>query len=550
MRKYWMFIAGVTFLVLIIYARSLFNDFVLWDDNLLILDNPISQGFSLWHIWQAFTHYDPDLYVPLTFISFQINYLIGGLHPFIYHLTNVLLHAGASVLVGLVTLQISRNKRVALVTALLFAVHPVNVEAAAWASARKDVLSSFFFLLSLGSFLRWRAEHRRGWYIGSLVTFLLGLLSKVSIIPLPLILLLTEWHRSRKISKDALIATVPFFVLSVVFGIVSIFGKLGGSQTMLAKLLVGAKATVFSLLHLFWPFGYSVVYPFAGEATVTRLDVLLPLLIVIATCAFVTFKRRRFPTLFFAWWWFLLLLAPSFLTAAKGKDVVSALYLTSDRYAYLAAVSVFMCIAFLLEHVRQKSRHAGVVLLVALLILLGNLAAMQSMVWKNTETLLTYALTQYPDSTIVHNNLGAYYESLGKSNLAAREYAAAVEWGGTSDAWFNVGVKALQEKRTADAIVAFTHAVELRPGFALAQLNLGALLLDAGRLQEAVDHLLVAQKLDPGNVAVYLNLGVALEKGSDPVDAIAAYERVLALDPGNVFATERLKVLQKSPAKN
>ena len=540
-----LFCGGIFLLVLVMYARSLFNGFVLWDDNLLILENPISHGLSLSHIWQAFTTYDPDLYVPLTFISFQINYLIGGLHPFIYHLTNVLLHAGNAILVGWIIFWLSKKKSVAIFTALLFAAHPINVEAVAWASARKDVLSSFFFLLSLGLFLQWRDVKHRGWYAGGLISFLCGLLSKVSIVPLPLILVMTDWYRTRKISKDSLLATAPFFLLSVILGVVSLYGKAGGSQTMTAKLLVGFKAVVFSLWHLVWPFGYSVVYPFVGEATIGRIDLVIPLIIVLAASAAAWMLRKRFPTLSFGWAWFLLLLAPSFLTAAKGQDVVTALYLTSDRYVYLAAIGIFFVAAAGLFRIWKGPVRVKQGIVIAIVLLLGNLSALQSLVWKNTETLLRSALANYPDSAIAHNNLGAYYDSIGDSDAAAREYAAAVEGGGTSDAWFNVGVTAMREKRSEDAIAAFTRAVELRPTFVNAQLNLGGLLTNAGRIEEAVEHLLAAQKLDPVNVVVYLNLGIALEKGSDPVDAIAAYERVLTLDLENAFAKQRLEALRK-----
>lgn len=558
MRKHWYFIGGVTLLVLAIYGRSLFNDFVLWDDNLLVLENSISHGLSFENIGKAFTTYDPDLYVPLTFISFQINYLIGGLHPFIYHLTNVLLHTGSTILVGWVVLLLagrsspprsegwlSKKKSVAVFTALLFAVHPINVEAVAWVSARKDLLSGFFFLLSLGCFLRFRENGRRNWYGLSVGCFLLGLLSKVSILGLPFILLLCDWYQGRRITKRTLIETAPFFLLSISFGIASIFGKMGGSQTMFAKLLVGAKATVFSLLHLVIPVGYSVVYPFTGEALILRIDLLLPLIAVIAVSIAVTFKRKRFPAVCFGWWWFMVMIAPSFLTAAKGKDVISALYVTSDRYVYLASVSVFLVAALLLEWIPGLTSRVRLVTIAVIVIILGNLSAMQSMVWKNTDALLSHTLAIYPDSEIAHNNLGAYYDSLGKHDLAAREYTAAVESGGTSDAWFNVGVTAMQEKRTKDAITAFTKAVEMRPGFAIAQINLGALLIDTGRLQEAVDHLLIAQTVDPGNVAVYLNLGVALEKSGNITDAVSAYEWALKVDPGNSFAQQKLAALRK-----
>ncbi len=538
----FLYAGGIFLLTMLIYVFSLGNDFVFWDDPLLVTDNPIVYGLSIQNIHAAFTTFDPDLYVPLTTISFQVNYAIAGLDPFIYHLTNLLLHAGSAILTGAVAFRLSRTKTVALIAALLFAVHPINVEAVAWVSSRKDLLSSFFFLLSLWSYLRFRDLSDKRWYGLSIVGFLLGLLSKVSVLPLPFILILSDLYTKRSINKRSLLLTVPFFFLSILFGIVSVFGKMGGQQTMFAKMLLGMKAIVFSLWHLVWPMQYSVVYPFTGDVSLMRMDILLPLLAVFILSVVTLIYRKKLPAVFFAWWWFLFLIAPSFLTAEKGRDVISVLYLTSDRYVYLATIGIFFAAALLLNHLRNNYQ----IFTIALVVILLFLAGWQALVWRNTETLLTHSLSLYPGVAIAHNNLGAYYDSIGKTDLAIAEYLAAAHSGvGTSDAWFNLGVVALRQKQSADAIDAFTRAVELRPDYALAQLNLGALLLDAGQIQESVNHLLAAQKLEPGNISVYLNLGMALEKGNDPVDAIRAYERVLQLDPENAFAKSRFEFLKR-----
>lgn len=549
-REWTFFLGGVLLLVLAVYAFSLQNGFVFWDDPDLVIDNPASHGVTIPNITTAFTTYDPDLYVPLTIISFQLNYAISGLQPFLYHLTNILLHAGSAMLVGWVFFRISGKKSVALLTAFLFAVHPINVEAAAWVSARKDVLSSFFFLLSLGSFLEWRGGRSSRWYVISLVAFLCGLLSKVSILSLPLILLLCDWLNHGRSGghssamplrmRSMIVDKIPFVILSIAFGIVSLFGKMGGTFSLFQKHLVGMKAALFSLWHLAAPVNYSVVYPFTGVPSITRPDLLVPLVIIISVIVVTFLYRKKFPAFFFSWWWFLLLIAPSFLTAEKGQDVVHVLYLTSDRYVYLAAISIFFLFAFHVQKAPRLAYPSGM-----LVVILAALSTMQSLVWKDTETLLHHALATTPDSAIVHNNLGAYYDSIGEPERAAAEYAAAsTSDGGTADSWFNVGIAALREKRRDDAIVAFTRAVELRPSFFFAHLNLGALLTDTGRIEEAVDHLLAAQKLDPGNLTVYLNLGIALEKGGNTIDARRAYERALVIDPENAYAKERLAELK------
>ena len=160
-------------LTLLVYGKSLGNAFVRWDDSMLIYENPIVREISWKSLKAAFTTYDPELYIPLTFLSYQIDYAIGGMHPFGFHLTNLVLHTLNAVLVFfLLQLLLSGNnpplplkgegrvrvagRGTAFLVALLWAIHPLNTEAVVWASARKDVLSTFFFLGSLCTYLKWR----------------------------------------------------------------------------------------------------------------------------------------------------------------------------------------------------------------------------------------------------------------------------------------------------------------------------------------------------------------------------------------------------------
>ncbi len=544
-RDCWLFAGAIFLLAFFVFGRALGSDFVFWDDTLLILDQPISHGLSIQHLAQAFTTYDPDLYVPLTFLSFQINYAIAGLHPSVYHLTNLLLHAGSAVLVGWIALQLSRRRFVAMTAALFFLVHPINVEAVAWASARKDVLSSFFFLLSLAQYLHWRDTGRSKNYAVSIIAFLCGLLSKASILPLPFILLLCGWYRTRRITRGDIMGVLPYVGLSAVFGVIAMFGKAGGQVSLVEKMFLGAESAFLSLLHLMLPLNLSILYPYAGPVSVLNPDLLLSAAGIAVISIAVILLRKKFPALLFGWFWFLLLLAPSFFTVEKGQDLVPEVYLTSDRYVYLAAIGLFFIDARILHEFRRRYRTVITGLVAIVLILLAALSFHRSGAWVNTETLLLDALAKNPESAIAHNNLGAFYDAQGKSDDALREYQAAVSGGGTGDAWFNLGVTFMQRKQSVEAIGAFAKAVELRPHHLLAQLNLGALLTDAGNVTEGVEHLLKAQALDPGNVSIYLNLGIALEKGQNPSDAIRAYERALQLDSANAFAAERLQALRK-----
>src|SRR3989344_80161 len=176
MRRYVLSSLGIALLIGTVYGRAVLqNDFVTWDDGLLITENPIIQDISWENVKAAFTTYDPELYIPLTFLSYQIDHLFWGLNPVGFHLTNLVLHTLNAVLVFfLLQLLLSGNnlplplkgegrvrvawRAIAFLVALLWAIHPLNTEAVAWASARKDLLSGFFFLFSVCGYLQWRAR--------------------------------------------------------------------------------------------------------------------------------------------------------------------------------------------------------------------------------------------------------------------------------------------------------------------------------------------------------------------------------------------------------
>ena len=158
------------------------NDFVSLDDMLLITNNEHVHGLSPIHIWRVFTSYDPELYVPLTLLSYQMEYSIAGLHPFLYHLDNLFLHLASTVLIFLLFKRLTKNEFLALFVAGLFALHPLQTEAVAWAAARKDLLSGFLILLSLLIFTEYRESGSRRFYKWSLAFYALALLAKVSVI--------------------------------------------------------------------------------------------------------------------------------------------------------------------------------------------------------------------------------------------------------------------------------------------------------------------------------------------------------------------------------
>ena len=570
----------------LIYGKSLGNLFVRWDDSLLIYENPIIREISRKTVKAAFTTYDPELYVPLTMISYQIDHLLWGMNPFGFHLTNLVLHTMNALLVTVFIQLLMRRSPYHLLPVLcglLFLVHPLHTEAVAWASARKDVLSSFFFLLSVCSYLQWRGRENgqagsgKLLYSFSIFAFALGLLAKVSIIMLPVILLLIEWllyHRRLRASSFVTISRLtPYFLLSVMFGIVGFFGKREAFSfaTYFEKAIVAPKSTLFYLEKFFWPTEFSVLYPYT-DASIASPEFFIPLVIVMAITFLVLFLKKYQCVLAFSYFFFLITLLPTFLNIARGGDMDR--YFASDRYAYIPSIGLI----FIIGVIAHRHRKFAVTACVVLLGILGVRAHAQSLLWGDTEVLLQNVLKQYGElSHVAHNNMGNVYRLRGEHEKAIAEYEKAIAIRPHSKIFANLGAtyrrmhrytdaqkmydEALRQNpdnaevhvglglvyvelgQTDAAREAYEKAIALRSDLEEAHVNLGALAMQEGKFDEAIGHYRNALDANPYFFHASYNLGVALQEQGKIEDAIAAYERAIRLLPTHIAARINLGIL-------
>ncbi|MSR87357.1 tetratricopeptide repeat protein [Candidatus Peribacteria bacterium] len=574
--------AAIAVPLLLIYARSLSSGFVTWDDDYLIVNNPLIRSLSLHSLWTVFTTYDPELYIPLTFLSYQLNFLIVGLHPFLYHLTNLFLHGGNAMLVAAVAYMLSRkNMWVAVAAGLLFAVHPLHTEAVVWASARKDVLASTFFLSSLLLYLHYGESGKKSTYVWSIVTFLLALLSKVSVITLPLVLLVCDWRAgvilspskddTRRSWFDELTMIAPYFLFSIVFGVIALAGKTQqiAHSTMSESILIAGRSFVFYLEKLFLPLNLSPMYPFVGDVRITSPEFFLPILAIIALIAIAFWSLRRTRDVMFALVFFALTIAPTMVNFRKGEE--GDIYIASDRYAYLASFGLIFLVCLFLFRMRERfSAKIINVLAAVMVVVLGSLAFLQARIWKDSEALFTAVVARYPQAQAAHHNLGVVYQKAGHLQDALNQYGEALaiapkasteanigdifrEAGQpadaadhyqkalainskNADAYLGLGLLALQDKKTDAAITAFQSAVEFAPQSPETHLNLGAALMSAKRVEEAITEYKKAIELDSSSAAASFNLAVALERAGRMDEARQWYRRAVELDPSFALA--------------
>ncbi len=523
-------------LMLLVYGNSLSNEFVRWDDGLLVYDNAAIRQITPASLRHIFTTYDPELYIPLTFLTYQIDYAIAGHNPFLYHLDNFVLHTLNALGVAWLAFLLLRRKWVALGCGLLFALHPLHTEAVEWVSARKDVLSTFFFLLSIIGYVYWqesRSTKTRTW---SLIAFTLGLLSKVMIITLPVVLVLIDLLRGRKIGWAMLRDKIPYVVLSVIFGIIGLLGKTGviQSSSLSGKILMAFKSAFFYITQILWPAAFSLLYPYGKPITLASPDFFIPIIILSAVAVAAWLLRKRAPELLFGLAFYLLTVAPTFLNFAKGGEL--DIYFASDRYAYIPSIGIFIALTMLLWRLIAEGRGprnemilkaAGAVAIVVCMFL----SYRQTAVWKNTETLFTNVLRLYPESShVAHNNLGNVYRLNGDNEKAIQEYEKALAVGVHPKILANLGAAYRKLGRLDDALKVYAQALTINKDNKESHLGLGLVYLAQGKVQQAAEEFAVAGRIDPFYEESFTNLGAARMQLGQVEEAIAAYRQAITIN--------------------
>lgn len=482
-------------LTLFLYSPVLRYGFQAFDDDLLVFANPIVVHPSLAMVHRAFTTYDPELYIPLTLVSYQIDSLVGSMRPEFFHATNVLLHLMTGLLMMWWLSLLLRPRFLAVIVGLLFLVHPINTEAVAWIAGRKDLLSGFFAVAVLLSYTRGEQKHDRRLYWLSLELFALALLSKASIVTLPALLLIIDVHMKRTINWDLLRKKIPFAFLSALFIVIAIAGKANTSHTDASiAFLFSGQATFLTFWHAVWPARLSVLYPFDGSIKFSNLSLLLPTLglWVTAVCT-ILFKRLR---LLAPWlWFFLIAYAPSYFTVMKAGHA----YITSDRYGYIALIGIYILITLALHHlVRAWRPSRQIIIFVFVLTLLSLMTRFQVLVWENGVTLFTRALEYAPESLVALNNRAQSF---------------------------------MLQKRYEEAEGDLRRGIEIDPDFPQLHISLAQLLQKKGEMDSARQEFLKALSLDPLNAESHLFIGNFFRAIGDDSEAKSAYSNAYLLNP-------------------
>lgn len=586
-------IALITFAV---YLPALKNGFVNWDDHLYITENLIIRKIDLHFFKFVFTSVVNSNWHPLTIVSYAIDYSIWGLDPMGYHLINIILHSLDTFLAGVLAFRLVETKapltpsntlfganRMAfiagVVASLLFGLHPVHVESVAWVSERKDVLSAFFFILAILAYLEYsdpKAPKKALYYPLTLVFFILALLSKPMAVTLPVVLLILDYYPLERFSdqngiKRLVLEKVPFFLISLLSALATIWAQASSGAVMTfenypvsMRVLITVKGFIFYLYKMLLPLSLSPCYPPPLKADLLTFEFVISLAALICITLFCVLTIKRSKIFSAAWLYYIVTLLPVVGIIQVGGQAAA------DRYTYLPSLSPFILAGAGAAYLFEKFSKKPLPIILALSIIvtssaLGAKTISQQAVWKDSLTLWSEAIRQYPMSVpLIYNNRGLAYNKLGDYQKAIEDFDTALK---INPSFFytyvNRGIVYGKVGKFNEAIADFDSALRLKPDYgeayyyrAIADFNLNAIdnaiydltqaikfsqgYVDAynkrgqayiavGNYALAIEDFRTALSLDPENGALYYNLGAASSKAGDTAGAEASFKRAREL---------------------
>jgi hypothetical protein len=508
------YLAGaVSVITFLVYLSSLQNEFVHLDDPVYVFENPHITSLDISFFKWAFFDFYASNWHPLTWLSHALDYAIWGLNPVGHHLTNITLHSINTFIVVLLTarlVEISQEKvstaetpisldakRIMTVggaTGLLFGLHPIHVESAAWVSERKDLLCALFFLLSITVYTRYvipvnketgpkqvKSSFLNKHYLLSLCFFALALFSKPMAVSLPVVLMILDWYpfnriRSVKTFCSVFTEKIPLFSLSVVSSILTILAqKSGGAVITLefipfsTRLLVAPKALITYLWNIIFPWNLSPFYPYPLNPSFFSLEYLFPIVVIIGFTMFAIAIAKKERLWLAAYLYYIFTLLPVIGIVQVGFQAMA------DRYTYLPSLGIFLIFGLALHRVEKNVYDVikGAILrrvfaIVAALSLLGSITYLtvnQITIWKSDFSLWNHIIEKTPEGVGVYyayKSRGSIYNQMGQLDKAIDDYskAIALNQGDTQTIVYR-GLAYLKLGQVQLAIADFNRACEL-----------------------------------------------------------------------------------------
>ncbi|MCD6353687.1 MAG: tetratricopeptide repeat protein [Proteobacteria bacterium] len=541
---------------LAVYWQVRDHEFISLDDPTYITENSqIKDGFTKDGIIWAFTTTYASNWHPLTWRSHMLDVTLFGMDAGWHHLTNLFLHIVNSILLFLILFRMTGALWQSALAAALFALHPLHVESVAWASERKDVLSTFFWLLTMGAYMRYAKRPAGKRYLLILIFFVLGLMAKPMLVTLPFVLLLMDYWPLGRIKKVSgirgqgsgippdmrtakvtrlLLEKAPLFMLAAASCIVTFVAQQKGgavSSLELLSLKVRIANAVVSysgyLVKMIWPHNLAIYYPHPGALPMWQvagsglLLICLSLVMLRAT--------RKYPYLATGWLWYLGTLVPVIGLVQVGQQAMA------DRYTYVPLIGLFILIAWGIPDLIGRWRYKKIILTIsgiAVIVIFAAATWSQLGYWKNSVTLFERTVNVTTNNFLALNNLGNALAKEGKVKEAIQHYIESIRINPNfTKAHNNFGLVLAKQGNLNEAIRHFSEALRIKPDYAKAHNNLGAALARKGNLKGAVQHYKEAIRIEPDYAKAHYSLGVILKHEGRFNEAIKHLSETLRIDP-------------------
>jgi len=554
---------GLMVITLGTYMQAGNHQFLNLDDNDYVTGNAhVKSGITGKNIIWAFTSIDEVTgnWHPITWLSHMADAQLYGMNPRGHHLTSVVIHTISSLLLFLFLFRFTGSLWQSSFVAALFALHPMHVESVAWVAERKDVLSAFYWILTLLLYSEYVMKRKPALYFLSLVSFMLGLMSKPMLVTLPVIMLLMDFlpldrYRQKELEQGLhdlsgraigiLKEKIPFFAFSLFSAIVTIYAQnKGGAIKSLDVVPIGLRAEnaliayVKYIIKTLWPHDLAVLYPLSPS--IPLWQVACSLLVILLLSAATVWAGRRHPYLPVGWFWFLVTLLPVIGIIQVGIQSMA------DRYSYIPGIGLFIMVAWGVPDMARGLKHRDAILavLAGVVMTASTVLTWQQLgYWQDNISLYRHTLQITTGNYLINNNLGIALADNGDLDAAIREFQAAIGINPNyANAHYNLGNAFCRTRNMDAAIQEFQEAIRINPNNADAHYNLGAALASQGNLDAAIQEYQEAIRLNPIDAMAHINLGAAFASRGNLDAAIQEFQEGLRINPNDLKAQTNLGI--------
>ena len=556
-------------ITLLSYWQLPTHDFLNFDDNAYITQSTnVHEGITWKNIAWAFSFTDIAYWHPLTWLSHILAFQLFGLKSGMHHLANLFLHIANTLLLFLVLHRMTRSLWSSAFVAAMFALHPLNVESVAWASERKNVLSTFFWMLTMLTYVCYVERPTVLRYLLIFLVFSLGLMAKPMLVTLPFVLLLLDYwplyrlnfSPSKRINQEhhkskntgfqrssflrLVLEKIPLLVLSIIVIYLSSMSVQNGgyaistaSVPMKLRIANALVSYVSYIKKTIWPHNLAIYYPYPHALPLWQVAGAVLLLLCISFLVLRTVKSK--PYLVVGWLWYIGTLVPVIGLVQAGLWPA-----TADRFAYVPLIGLFIVIAWGAPDLvdRWRSRKIVLVTLATTLIsILTVTTCFQLRYWQNGVTLFTHTLNVTPNNSLINKELGNAWEDQGNFEKAMYYYDKAIQiTPNFAEPHNNLGRLFAIQKDYKDAIYHYNEALRIKPTFTEAHNNLATALLYQGNEKEAIYHYYEALRSNPNYAGAYYNLAKIFEHNGKTEKAIILYRKALGCNPEMIQALYNL----------